>query len=154
MLTFGKIKPSFPKEQWVLGKVLEHQAVHRADQPFLQWGRNKPLSFSQVNRSVNRLAHGLARLGVEKDEKVVIFSRNSVDFLLSWFALAKLGAVQAPINSSYKGSFLEHQTNLAGARIMIVDRNLAGVVAASEKRLPGVELIILWSPGGRSPRRT
>jgi carnitine-CoA ligase len=148
MLTFGKIKPRFPKEQWVLGEVLEHQAVHRADKPFLQWGGSKPLSFSEVNRTVNRLAHGLARLGVEKDQKVVIFSRNSMDFVLSWFALTKLGAVQAPINASYKGSFLEHQTNLTGARIMIVDRNLAGVVAASEKRLPGVELVILWSPKG------
>jgi carnitine-CoA ligase len=148
MLTFGKITPSFPKEQWVLGSVLEHQAVHRTDKPFLQWGGNKPLSFSQVNRSVNRLAHGLAGLGVKKHEKVVIFSRNSMDFVLIWFALNKLGAVQAPINSSYKGSFLEHQTNLAGARIMIVDRKLAGVVAASEKHLSGLELIILWSPKG------
>jgi crotonobetaine/carnitine-CoA ligase len=151
MLTFGKIKPSFTKEQWVLGKVLEHQAVHRADKPFLQWGGNKPQSFSQVNRTVNRLAHGLARLGVEKDDKVVVFSRNSLDFLYSWFALNKLGAVQAPINSAYKGSFLEHQTNLAKARIMIVDRRLASVVAASEKHLPGVELIILWSPKGEKP---
>ena len=151
MLTFGKIKPSFPKEHWVLGKVLEYQSVHRADKPFLQWGGNKPLSYSQVNRTVNRLAHGLARLGVGKDEKVVIFSRNSMDFLFSWFALNKLGAVQAPINSGYKGSFLEHQTNLVNARIMIVDRNLAGVVAASEQHLSGVELIILWSPRGEKP---
>lgn len=148
MLTFGKIKPQFPKEQWVLGNILEYQAEHRADKPFLQWGGNKPLSFAEVNRTVNRLAHGLAKLDVSKDDKVVIFSRNSMDFVFSWFALNKLGAVQAPINSAYKGAFLEHQTNLAQARIMIVDRNLAPVVAASENNLVGVELIILWSPKG------
>lgn len=151
MRTYGPIEPLFAKEDWVLGTILEHQAVHRGDQPFLQWGGGEPLSFAEVNRTVNRLAHGFAGLGVRKDDKVVIFSRNSLDFVFSWFALSKLGAVEAPINSAYKGSFLEHQTNLAQARIMIVDRALAHVVAASEERLPGVELVLLWSPPNESP---
>jgi len=151
MLTYGRIKPHFPKDQWVLGKVLEHQARVRADRPFLQWGGNKAQTFAQVNRTVNRLAHGFARLGVGRDDKVVIFSRNSLDYIHSWFALNKLGAVQAPINTAYKGGFLEHQTNLSKARVMIVDRELVDSVVASEKNLPHVELVILWSARGEKP---
>lgn len=146
MLTFREINPHFDKKQWALPTILEYQAEHRPDSAFLQWGGNTPLTFNQVNRQVNRLAHGLAQLGVKHGDKVVIFSRNSVDYILSWFAINKLGAVQVPINSSYKGAFLEHQVNLSKARVMIVDENLAPIVARSEDKLHGVELAILWSP--------
>jgi carnitine-CoA ligase len=149
MLTFGKVRPHFPKQQWVLGDILEHQALARAASPFLQWAGGKPRSFAQVNRTVNRLAHGLSGLGVDKGDKVVIFARNSLDFIYSWFALAKLGAVEAPINAAYKGSFLEHQTRVSEAKVMIVDRDLAPAVVASERNLENIELVILWSPPGR-----
>ncbi|MFO1188317.1 MAG: AMP-binding protein [Alphaproteobacteria bacterium] len=148
VLTYPKIKPKFKKEEWVLGKVLEHQAKTIGDKPFLQWGSEKPHSFSDVNRTVNRLAHGLAALGVTKGDTVVLFARNSLDYLYSWFALNKLGAIECPINTAYKGSFLEHQANLSKARLMILDRELAPAVVESEANMPHLEQVILWSPRG------
>ena len=41
--------------------------------------------------------------------------RNRAEFVLSWLAAARLGAVQVPINVDYRGPFLEHLVNTAAA---------------------------------------
>src|ERR1700761_4641225 len=99
MLTFPHFEPHFPRSQWTLPAVLEHQARARADQPFLSWqDGGTPQTFSQINTTVNRLAHGLSRFGINKGDMVGILLPNCVEFVHCWFALAKLGAIEVAIS--------------------------------------------------------
>ena len=56
------------------------------------------LTWKEVNDRVNRLAHGLARRGVGRGERVAILARNDHRYLETYWALAKLGAVAVPLN--------------------------------------------------------
>ena len=49
------------------------------------------LSYADFNAYVNRLAHGLARLGYERGAALALASGNSADFLAVYYACAKLG---------------------------------------------------------------
>lgn len=150
MPTFPPFKLSYPRNEWMLPHVLRRQAEARPDAPFLQWaGEGAYRSFGEVNRIASRLAHGFAALGVAKGDRVVLFLPNSLDLLYAWFALNKLGAVEAPINDSYKGSFLEHQFNISEARILVADEALFHRVAESEANMPRLERAIVWSRDGR-----
>lgn len=150
--TFSNFSPTFPSTQWSLPQVLEHQARVIGERPFLKWEDDGPqLSFAETNRLANRLARGLQGLGIGRGDCAVLFMPNSLDFLVAWYALNKLGAIEAPINTAYKGSFLEHQANICKARTIFADVALLAPLQESIGRMPGIERVILWSRDGALP---
>ena len=150
MVTFPKFNLSYSRDDWLLARVLRHRAEERPDHPFLQWnGEGCYHTYAETNFTANRLAHGFAAIGVKKADGVVLFLPNSLDLLFMWFALSKLGAVEAPINDSYKGSFLEHQFNISGAHILVADEALFERVAQSEANMPLLDHVVVWSRDGR-----
>ena len=56
------------------------------------------LTWKQLNERVNRLAHGLAGLGVVKETKVAVLALNCHKYVEIYYATAKLGAVAVPLN--------------------------------------------------------
>ena len=140
VLTYPHFATHFPRDMWCLPKILEHQAVARADRPCLSWTDENPaMSFAEVNREVNRFAHGLAAAGVKKGDKVVLFMPNCLEFVLLWWALTKLGAVEVPVGEIQKGTFLAHQLNLSKARTIISRPELLERLAEVEDQVPQLE---------------
>ena len=151
-LTFPHFTPTFAKSQWSLSQVLEHQANTIGNRPFLKWeDAGEQFTYAEANARSNQLAHGLAGRGIGHGDCVVLFMPNSLDYLFSWFALNKLGAIEAPINTAYKGKFLEHQVNICKARTLIVDLDLLPALQDSIGQLRGIKQVILWSRSGKLP---
>ncbi len=144
MLTYPEFDFHFPRDQWVLSKILEHQAESIPTKPFLSWQDNGiPLSFAEINATVNRLAHGFAAFGITKEDLVGILLPNCPEFIYAWFALSKLGAVELAISDAYKGSYLAHPLQLSRARTLITNAELAQRVVAIEGDLPSLERILI-----------
>ncbi|WLR50415.1 long-chain-fatty-acid--CoA ligase [Bacillus tianshenii] len=55
-------------------------------------------NYEEFNKQVNRLAHGLVAVGIQKGEKVALMMKNSDAFMFAYFAIAKIGAVVVPVN--------------------------------------------------------
>lgn len=152
MLTFPHFEPHFERAHWTLPHVLEYQARQRPDRPFLSWtDAGTALTFGQVNTMVNRLAHGLTRFGVQQHAHVCILLPNCLEFVYTWFALNKLGAVEVAISDAYKGSFLAHPLKLSQARILITTPSLAQRLQDIEHDIP-IEQVVLLEPPGDEPR--
>ncbi len=150
--TYPHFEPHFPREEWVLGHVLEHQAKVRPNRPFLSWQDGAaPLSFSEVNALANRHAHGFAAAGVKKRDMVGILLPNSLEFIFTWFGLAKIGAVEVAISEAYKGSFLAHPIRLSSAKILVTTAALAERLAEIEEDIPTVETCYLVETGDGAP---
>jgi len=148
MITFGKLEPHFPQSQWNLVTVLEHQAKARGDKTFLRWtDAGVPVTFSKANQLANRVAHGLLTNGVRKGDNVVFFMNNCSEFVWSWFGSAKIGAVETPINTEYKGAFLEHQVNTCKAKFAIVEYDLLDTLRQSEDNLKYLEHVYVTPIG-------
>ena len=45
---------------------------------------------------------------------------SGADFVVTWFAASRLGAVQVPVNTAYRGMLLEHVVATSGARVAVV----------------------------------
>ena len=151
MLTFPHFEPHFPRAHWTLPHVLEHQAQHRAQRPFLSWTDAGPaLTYAEVNARVNRLAHGMAAFGIARREHVGILLPNCLEFLFAWFALNKLGAVEVAISDAYKGSFLAHPLQLSHSRTLITTATLAQRLVDIEDQIP-IETIVLVTEPGADP---
>src|SRR5687768_985150 len=80
-----------------LGDTLRRSARRSPDRLALQF-EDRIWTYAELDADVNRVAHGLAAIGIVKGDRVAILSRNSAYFVLLRFALAKLGAVLVPIN--------------------------------------------------------
>ena len=139
---FGKIKTNFDKKYWVTGKILEHQANTIPNKHFLQYMNCEPLTYQMVNNKVNMLAHGFMNIGVKKFDTIMIMLPNSLEYLYTWFAANKVGAVEVPVNNSYKGSFFEHVANNSKAKYLVLNEDQLDMVYNSIDNLMYLETLI------------
>ncbi|MFC7131575.1 MULTISPECIES: AMP-binding protein [Salinibaculum] len=130
------------QEDWLLPTVLETQARERADETFLQWETtDETVTFAETNRIVNRLAHGLRDAGIGKGDHVLLMLPNSLEYLYLWFALAKIGAVEVPVNTSYKEGTLTHVANLTEAEFGVFHDSFLSRVLDVEADLDYLERV-------------
>ncbi len=74
----------------------------------------------EMDEESTRLAHTLAKVGVGRGDRVATLLENRAEQVVSFFAVLKLGAIQVPINTAYKGEFLRHQLSDSGAKVFVV----------------------------------
>lgn len=148
VLTYPHFEPHFPRQQWSLPQVLEHQAIHRADRPCLSWtDAGRAHSFAEVNAIANRIGRGFQSMGVGKGDFVILFLPNCLEYVFAWYGLAKLGAVEVTIGNDYKGEFLRHQAGLSEGRIAVTTPELAQRIAEIEDQLTHIDHCILVGEG-------
>ena len=86
-----------------LGEVLERSATSvPAKIAIVDGGRR--ITFRQLNDRVDALAASLAKIGFSKGDRVAIYMKNSLELVLAFYALQKLGAWAVWINSIYRKS--------------------------------------------------
>lgn len=144
---YPEFEPHYPQSRWTLPHVLEEQARLRGQRPFLAWtDEGRFHTFDEVNRTVNRLAHGLQAAGISKGDRVALFLPNSLDFIFLWFALAKLGAAEVAVAETGKGAFLQHQLTISSPRMVVTTPELSLRLQEMESALPWIESCVVWSP--------
>jgi fatty-acyl-CoA synthase len=60
--------------------------------------REKRLTYSELDNVVNQTAHAFLAEGMKKGDMIAVMSKNSLDFVIVNFALARIGAVMIPLN--------------------------------------------------------
>lgn len=128
---------------------LEERAGDHPDTPFIIFEDEK-LTFAEVNRRANRVAHAALAAGLKRGDVVALMMLNRPDFVIIWLGMAKIGVVTALINTSATGSVLAHALKQVNARALIVDSELANAVA----ELPEADRpSTLWvqTEAGRTP---
>ncbi|WP_024612841.1 AMP-binding protein [Pseudoalteromonas sp. TB64] len=69
------------------------------------------LTYKEFQKEVNKLAMGLIALGVKPGERVGIWSPNNIEWCLTQFATAKIGAIMVCINPAYRPNELQYALN-------------------------------------------
>jgi len=77
------------------------------------------LTYRDLYDQVLRLAAALARLGVEKGERVALYLLNTPQFVISYMAVLQIGGVVTPISPVYTSQEVRHQLSDSGARVVI-----------------------------------
>ncbi len=90
-----------------LGARLEQSAAAYNNKTYLYW-QDEQVSFATFNSRVNQVAHGLRSLNVGHGQKVALLLKNCPEFLYSFFACNKIGAVVVPINPLLKGEEVQY----------------------------------------------
>ena len=86
------------------------------------------ISYRRMNRITDKLAAGLAALGVRKGDRVGIFMPNTPQFVIAYFGILKAGGVVVATNPLYSPREIEHQINDSGIQVMLVMSNFYKII--------------------------
>ena len=100
-----------------------------------------------VNERCNRLAHGLAGLGLNKPDVVGFLCNNRVELAEVYFALAKLGLVGIPLNYRLAPAEIVALMKAMGARAMLFETRFASAADQVRPALDHVETFIAIGDG-------
>jgi fatty-acyl-CoA synthase len=113
------------------------------------------LTWRALAAEVEAAAAGLWALGVHRGDRVGIWSPNRLEWLLTQFATARIGAVLVNINPAYRLSELEYALNKAGVKLLVTAaafkssnylgmlQNLGvGTGQGGAPRLPALETVV------------
>lgn len=104
------------------------------------------LSRAEVDRLSNGLANRLAEAGVGAGDTVLLLMGNSELYVFAWLGLAKLGAVEVPVNPQYRGQLLAHVINTSGARVLLADPELLENVTRIGDELGALKTLVVPVP--------
>jgi len=129
-------------EPTTLAALIEAQAEALGDKDFL-YMEDRVISFSELNRQVNRAANGLAGLGVKRGVGVSIMMPNSPEWLFAYYATQKLGAYAIPVNVALKGEGLRHVIDHSDSSILICHPDYGEAIQAICGALPKLQQIVV-----------
>ena len=81
-------------------------------------------TWAQFQAEVDRLAAGLAALGLQRSDRLGIWSPNRVEWLVTQFATARIGVILVNINPAYRLAELEYALNTSGCRTIVSAQQL------------------------------
>lgn len=138
---------------------LEEAACRNPDQMCCLF-QGSGVTYGEMNGLVERLAMALTVLGVKQGDRVGILMPNLPQFVLSFYAVLKMGGVVVAMNPQYRPREIEYQVGDSGAAVIIALESSYDSLKVVRGRLP-VRAIILthledafrmpvWAAGGRS----
>lgn len=77
------------------------------------------LTYREFDQHIDACAAGLLVLGLQKGDRVGIWSPNRFEWVLTQFATARIGAILVNINPAYRLSELDHALNKVGCKALI-----------------------------------
>ncbi|MGQ3314549.1 AMP-binding protein [Reyranella sp.] len=94
--------------------------THRDREALVVRHQNVRWSWGELGRRVDDLAAGLLTLGLERGDRVGIWSPNTSEWTLAQFATAKAGLVLVNVNPAYRRAELEYAMNKVECKALIL----------------------------------
>lgn len=108
---------------------LDAAAAAQPEKPFIVYGEDDlSLSYAAFRDRTDRLAAGLAGLGIGPDDPVSVFTKNSLVAAIAMFAIWRAGGVYAPVNYNYFGPLLAYQLADTAPKVILTDLALADIL--------------------------
>ena len=108
-------------------------------------------TYRQLNEHSDRLASSLTRMGVKRQDRVVVYLENSAEAVISIFGILKAGAAFVLLNTGMKANKLNFIIKDSGARAIIAHRAKAEVIDDAISDATELEHVI-WCHGSSEPQ--
>jgi amino acid adenylation domain-containing protein/thioester reductase-like protein len=122
LLDWNAAQSRYPRDCCVHA-LAEAQATRTPDAVAVVFGTST-LSYGQLNRLANRLAHRLVPLGVGPDVVVAVYARRSVEMIIAMLAILKAGGAYLPVDPAYPSERIEFLLDEASVSVVVSASNL------------------------------
>ena len=119
-----------------IGLLLKKRADISANvEAFVEFEKQRRFTFFELNQRANRTASTLASLGIKPGDRVAALLKNGIEFIETYYAIAKMGAIMVPVNWRLVANEITYILNDSGAKALVYDAEFdstAGEIAAAD----------------------
>ncbi|MDT0201784.1 acyl-CoA synthetase [Nocardioides sp. AE5] len=124
-----------------IADLFEHAVDAVPDRPAVQVG-DEVITFAELDRKANQLAHYLQSRGIGKGDHVGLYSKNSIEHVIALIAILKVRAVSINVNYRYVAGELEYLFDNADLVGLVHDRAYADLVGQVAPKFDRLQTII------------
>ena len=116
--------PVTPLIELTIGDFFDQMVEQHPDKDALiSAHQNIRLTYRELQRKVNQLASSMIRMGLQKGDRVGIWSHNNVEWVIMQLATAKAGIILVNINPAYRIFELEYAINKVDCQVLVLMRH-------------------------------
>ena len=132
-------------ESVTVGQVLERGAAQVPDKIAVIDGASRK-TYGELNSMANALAVSLTEIGLKKGDRTAIYMPNSIEFMVAFYALQKLGIIVAWVNPIYRKTEAQFILQNSEARAVFIFSEWDGInyhndILNLRNELPNLEFI-------------
>ena len=127
----------FPSDKCI-HELLEEQVERSPDATAVVFEQDS-LSYAELNRRANQLAHYLRGLGVKPDDRVAICVERGFEMVISLLAVLKAGGAYVPLDPAYPGERLRFMLEDSQPVVLLTEVHLQGLFAGIGDTVPVVD---------------
>jgi amino acid adenylation domain-containing protein/non-ribosomal peptide synthase protein (TIGR01720 family) len=131
-----------------LQELFEEQVEQRPETVAVVY-EHQQVTYRQLNRQSNQIAHYLRMLGVQADDQVGLCLQRSVEMVTAMLGILKAGAAYVPLDPTYPTERLALILEDTGAAIVVTDERGAGALPAMWLQVIAIDSA--WDAIGKEP---
>ncbi|MGB3603326.1 MAG: AMP-binding protein [Gordonia sp. (in: high G+C Gram-positive bacteria)] len=108
-----------------IGHVLADRARTFPDAPFIHFG-DDTITFGEMQRRAVRASAGLRAAGIGRGDRVAIAASNTPEWLIAYYATARIGAILVTLNVVYREREFVYMLGQSGSKMLICDEEAGG----------------------------
>jgi acyl-CoA synthetase (AMP-forming)/AMP-acid ligase II len=141
-----------------LSSVLRDTTSKFPNRPAILDPGGRRLTYAELDQEASRLARGLLDLGVGKGDKVGLWMPNNPEWVVAYFAIARVGAVVVPMNTRYKTHEVEYILGNSEATTLFAVDSFVGIDYLSmideiRPKLPNLKHVVIVGKTGKDMHR-
>ncbi len=142
-------RPSLQYPFYPYAHMLTHTAERYPEHTAVVFN-DSSLTYRELESLVNSFANALLALGISGGQRVCLFMTNRPEYVISWFAITRIGAVISPMNPSYKEREVAYQLTNSDAVAIVVQQELLPRVQAVHAEAPDLRHMITVGSGSQA----
>jgi amino acid adenylation domain-containing protein len=123
--TWSGARTAYPRDAGI-AVVFEAQVDASPDAVAVVFG-DAELTYRELDRRANRLAHALRKEGVGPEVRVGLFARRSLEMVIATLAILKAGGAYVPLDPTYPPQRLDFLRADAGLRVIVTAASASDV---------------------------
>jgi crotonobetaine/carnitine-CoA ligase len=128
----------------LMPQMLATRAVDNPNGVALKKNDGSVLTWETAYQDSLRVASALERIGVLRGQPVITIFNNGLEAYCSWLGCAWLGAIEAPINTAYKGEWLRHAIDNTAAEVVLTDARFVAPLLEIADQLPHLKHVVVY----------
>ena len=138
LVDWNNTAADFPSDKCV-HQLFEEQAARTPDAVAVVF-EDKTLSYAELNRRANQLAHYLRKLGVKPDARVAICVQRGLEMVVALLAVLKAGGAYVPLDPAYPVDRLHFMLEDSEPVALLIQDDLRGLFSGTANQIPVVSL--------------
>lgn len=112
-----------------LKELVENAVKNFAELPAVSFVEGTPMNYYEFGREIERIADLLATLGLQKGDKVALFSHNMPNWVVAFFAVVSKGMVIVPVLPDFSAEEIKNVLDHSESKVLFVSDRLSSKIA-------------------------